>query len=69
MTQTRFAEQDTRKEPTRAASAEPIGMQGRVRAQPQPLPPRMKSQRILHKRLAVPVAGPGSSVGNEIVLD
>ena len=69
MTQTRFAEENTREEPTRAASADPVARQGRPRAQPQPLPPRMKSQRILQKMLAVPVSGPGSSVGNEIVLD
>ena len=31
-------------------------------------PPRVRSQRILQKRLSAPITGPGSSKDNEIVL-
>ena len=67
LTQSRFVAPQARNEPTRATSAEPQARQARAR--PQPLPLRMKSQRILHKRLSAPITGPGSSMENEIVLD
>lgn len=47
---------------------EPQQSQPRERAPLQWIPLRMKSQRILHNRLSASVAGPGSSLDNEIVL-
>lgn len=67
LTQSRFAEPQARDQATRATSAEPQPRQARPRAQPLPL--RMKSQRILHKRLSAPIPGPGSSMEDTIVLD
>ena len=56
---------------TRSAEAQPVQpvQHPRQRAAAQMLPPRMPSQRILHKRLSAPVTGPGSSIGNEILVD
>ena len=56
---------------TRSAEAQPVQpvQQPRQRGASQMLPPRMPSQRILHKRLSAPVTGPGSSIGNEILVD
>ena len=67
LTQSRFAEPQATDQPTRATSAEPQPRVARPRAEPLPL--RMKSQRILHKRLSGPITGPGSSMEDKIVLD
>ena len=56
---------------TRSAEAQPVQpvQHPRQRAAAQMLPPRMPSQRILHKRLSAPVTGPGSSIGYKILVD
>ena len=56
---------------TRSVEAQPVQPVQHPRQRPvaQMLPPRMPSQRILHKKLSAPVTGPGSSIGNEILVD
>ena len=62
---------------TRSDDAEAVQRGPEPQALPQPrqrgeanmLPPRMPSQRILQRRLSAPITGPGSSVGNEIIVD
>ncbi|GJS68128.1 hypothetical protein Tco_0682693 [Tanacetum coccineum] len=50
-------------------TAEPEERQPRPRPSSKFIPPRLKSQIILHKRLSETVKGPGSSLDNEIVLE
>ena len=50
------------------AASQPVQAQ-RARQPAEFPPPRVRSQRILQKRLSAPITGPGSSKDNEIVLD
>ena len=67
---------------TRSAAVEPVQEACRLpRHASQPVqpgsatkskeipPPRIRSQRLLHKRLSTPITGPGSSKDNEIVIE
>ncbi|GJS98918.1 hypothetical protein Tco_0820088 [Tanacetum coccineum] len=54
---------------TRATTYVRDGSQTRARTTPQFIPPRMKSQIILHNKVSNPVKGFGSSKDNEIVLE
>ncbi|GKB16009.1 hypothetical protein Tco_0849932 [Tanacetum coccineum] len=54
---------------TRSTTSVRSGIQLRATTTPQFIPPRMKSQRILHNKVSTSVKGTGSSKDNDIVLE